>query len=296
MRKGLLLLVAGLGCSCGSVSADEACASWTTAYCERINSCMPVAIVVAFGDVATCVTRSRLTCPPVFDVAGSSLTPQGLDDCAKALPAASCEELISHNPPAACRPKPGTLVNGTACGIDNQCQSGYCKTNGLCGVCSGRATAGGSCEQQDDCDYGLYCASKLCVAPAGPGATCDQGHPCRTDLSCVGGTCATPLAPGAKCDPLKAECEEAKGYFCTPKSQVCAAAKQAKAGEACGVLEDGYGACVSGGFCKMAGLSGSCVAAAADGATCSDTAGPHCQSPATCVNGLCKLDDPSTCK
>jgi hypothetical protein len=41
--------------------------------------------------------------------------------------------------------------------------------------------------------------------------------------------------------------------------------------------------------------SGSCVAAAADGAACNPTNFINCLAPATCTSGLCKLPDPSSC-
>jgi hypothetical protein len=253
-----------------------------------------MAIVVDFGDAATCAARAKLSCSMVLNAAGSSLTPQVLDDCAKALSGVSCEDLLNRKPPAACRPKPGSLANGVACGIDNQCQGGYCKTNGECGVCSARAAAGGSCEANQDCDYGLDCANKVCVTAGGPGAICDTTHPCRADLSCAGGACATPLGPGAKCINLKHDCEPEKGYYCHPTNLVCTAVKQAKLGEACGALANNdYALCVSGSKCS--GVGGTCMAPLADGATCALT-GPGCQAPASCVDGLCKISDPSTCK
>ncbi|MGC4115495.1 MAG: hypothetical protein QM765_13010 [Myxococcales bacterium] len=36
-------------------------------------------------------------------------------------------------------------------------------------------------------------------------------------------------------------------------------------------------------------MSGFCLAAAADGATCNDTDGPKCLSPALCVGGTYRL-------
>jgi hypothetical protein len=42
--------------------------------------------------------------------------------------------------------------------------------------------------------------------------------------------------------------------------------------------------------------TGTCEAAAADGATCSDTTGPKCMNPAFCnAGGTCQISDPSSC-
>ena len=67
---------------------------------------------------------------------------------------------------------------------------------------------------------------------------------------------------------------------------------------ACGTDPQGgatFSVCAASGTCSGS-LSGTCTAAAADGASCSTTdTGAHCLAPATCVSGKCKLPD-GVCK
>jgi hypothetical protein len=72
----------------------------------------------------------------------------------------------------------------------------------------------------------------------------------------------------------------------------------AGAGEACGIINAKFVSCAANGKCRPGAnpLQGTCVAAAADGAPCDETAGPLCTPPAICVSGLCKLGDPALCK
>ena len=174
-----------------------------------------------------------------------------------------------------CAPVPGTYADGAACGDDSQCQSNFCAraSTSLCGTCSPKSTEGGACVY-GACSSGLSC-------PAGS-TTCIQavagkvGDPCTYQEQCD-------LANGVACD--------------TASSKKCIQISVAKSvGEPCGLTMSGFAICPASGTCSGV-FGGTCSAAAADGANCSDSdSGPKCLSPAKCVGGTCQLPDPKSCK
>jgi hypothetical protein len=176
----------------------------------------------------------------------------------------------------------------------------YCRLadNSKCGSCSTKAAAGSTCVGSSDCDGDLICASGKCVAAAAAGGACSDTSPCQAPSRCVNKVCSKPLAAGAACDGTKGDpCDRLKGEYCSA-NKVCTAFTIADAGQPCGVGNGGLTICASNGMCKTSGASqsGTCLAAAADGAKCDDTNGPTCQIPARCVGGVCTLSDPASCK
>ena len=75
-------------------------------------------------------------------VPGIQRTAGDLVTCTQALATATCSDLLANRFPDACAPKPGTTVNGAACGSNWQCQSTYCARMGECGVCGPLARRG----------------------------------------------------------------------------------------------------------------------------------------------------------
>ncbi len=307
MTKARYLFIAGLAAlgSCGddgggSVTAAQACSSAATAFCNKINMCAPVFIQFQYGDVATCVTRIQINCEANFMASGKSQTPSELAACGTAYGNASCSDLFAGDQPAACDPKPGTLADGTACGVPDQCVSTYCKLSGSCGVCAPRSATGGSCTEDEGCADGLVCAGAgTCVTPGAAGAACDDVRPCRGNLNCKSGSCAAPGGPGSPCTPFSdGECDFAQGLYCSP-SGACEVIKLANAGETCGYSPStGFTACRAGGDCKTGlGGTGTCTPAASDGAACGGVDGPNCLAPSECEAETCKLPpSASTCK
>jgi hypothetical protein len=290
--------------SVGGISADTACADYASAICTKVSTCGATLTQLLWGDAATCTTRFKQACATALTAPSTSSTPDRAEACSKALASAGCDALLDRNLPTDCRAEPGKLVNGTACGDDGQCTSSYCNkgVDAVCGTCgTGRPKAGEACASDDNCDYGLKCANKLCVAPAPAGATCDVGHPCATALTCDGTTCAKAPADGQACkgDGL-GNCDVGGGEFCGPKMKVCKKLKSASAGQTCGydATTDDFTFCAASGTCKtMTGSpTGTCLAAAADGATCDPTNGPACKEGSKCVSGVCRIQDPSSCR
>ena len=302
MRK-ISLVMALVAAGCGSsVSPDKACTDLAAAFCTEISNCAQPLITLGYGDVATCQARLKLSCLPSLMAPSTSATPDKLDSCATALNGASCDALFTRQTPAACVPDAGKLANGNACGDDAQCMSKYCKkaANQVCGVCGDKSAAGGSCALDADCQDQLKCVNMTCVAYVAVGGACDATHPCAQPNVCKNAVCAVPQEAGQSCTPgsggdIFGDCNQTKGLACSPTARTCAPVMLAGAGQACGFINMAFVGCAAAGHCKLNGIMGTCLQAAADGAACDTTNGPDCEPPAQCVNGACKLPNPASC-
>lgn len=295
----------------GGVSREQACDDISKAICDQYSKCLPLFVTMGFGDSATCVSRTKASCPTMFDASKTSATPARVSTCAAGLRQLSCEAL-STTTPAACVPEPGGLDDGAPCSDDAQCRSTWCPKNetSFCGKCTKLPTAGAACvdlgtkadgEPQKECGRGLTCAKDVCVKPGETGAACDDSKPCALGLACFNGKCVAAGKPGSKCDPegkVEPACDFAQGAFCNPATKVCQSVVAAKAGESCGIVGTDFKLCSAGGKCvtPAGAMSGTCVAPAVDGAACNTKDGPDCLAPAKCVGGVCKLPDPTACK
>jgi hypothetical protein len=319
MKRVLVLTLAAIAAAaCSSASPTQACADVSNAVCAKIDSCAPAAISLIYGDKAACATRTASTCTAALAVKNTGDSAGNVEDCSKAYAALSCADALDNALPKDCAHKPGTLGNGTACGTAGQCKSGVCQfdTTG-CGKCIDAVAAGGNCDTTTDCQSGLVCAaasdtSAVCITPAATGATCSTKLPiipCQAGLVCDSGKCAAPLAANSACDPAVQPtlCDQAHGYFCTPRGTRCILALAAGTGAACGydVQTGDYSYCSGSGFCgnvsQTTGM-GTCTAPAADGVACDLANGPLCVPPAACTittdggtSGTCTTKDPSTC-
>jgi hypothetical protein len=304
----LFLSLGGLALGCGDsdsvppATPESACTTAAASYCAKIKECAPFYFDVGWSTQPPCDERIKSGCVSDLGAPGNAQTADDLASCATAIPQTSCGDLFSDNLPAPCKPKPGSLANGNACGVDGQCQSTYCKINETCGVCAAKSSAGGACMSETDCTDGLLCVNRVCTSPGVAGAACSATQPCRQDVTCIGGTCGTPKGPGESC--TGEECDGLKGLWCNPLMGVCQKVSLADPGQPCGALNCPgaactYALCRSGGLCRLSGTNpnaGTCVAPAADGAACNDTMGPPCLSPAVCVAEVCTLRAPATCR
>jgi hypothetical protein len=304
----LLFVALVVACSGSTTSSsatpDQACNDAAQTLCNKISTCVPYILKVAYGDVATCVTRSKVNCVSGFSASGTSATPSSVETCVNDANAVSCDDLLARNGPSSCFTQPGQLADGAACGTDAQCKGTLCRmpADNSCGACSSPGVAG-TCRARDaDCDHGLVCTSSKCVAPGAAGAACNADTPCLASLACVSGKCVTALGAGVACTFVLNEnpCSIVQGLFCNPKSKVCAQIGYADAGGQCGYFNDNFVACTGSATCKGANLltqtPGTCEAPATDGATCDTLQGGSCMPPARCISGLCKITDPTTCK
>ncbi|MBI5497388.1 MAG: hypothetical protein HY904_20405 [Deltaproteobacteria bacterium] len=304
---GLALVVGAWGCSGGgggggggdSVTAAQACDATAEALCGLYQRCMPWVISLQFGDLTTCQARSKLGCEDSFSANGTTATPAQTKACAEAYGSAACADMFSAEPPQACKDMPaGTLANGAQCGSGEQCQSERCKesSTSTCGTCVAPVTAGGSCANNEPCNDGLTCApNATCVAPGAAGATCGNNSPCKDPLVCRGGTCGARVAAGAACQPDIQDCDltGADWLSCDQQTNTCKVIALVGSGQTCGLVNNAYVMCAARGGCQASAGSttGTCRAAAADGAACDENNGIYCMSPARCISGTCQLSN-----
>ncbi|MGZ3454473.1 MAG: hypothetical protein ACXVEF_33005 [Polyangiales bacterium] len=301
----------------GGTTVEQACDQYAQTICDKLSSCLGVFVNVAFGDVATCKSRYVPKCTDAFKATGTAAQPADLAACSDAAKTASCESLLDNNPPAACMPKKGSVANGTACGDDAQCSSGFCgfdDAKRVCGVCGGAPMAGATCADGKKCGQGFVCATNgKCAAPVAEGATCDDTIPCQAGLSCAGGKCAKKVATeGGACGGTSPDCDNAQGLFCVTNK--CVKVTFVAEGTQCGLDIDttttpakvkGVTLCNHGGWCKdfdaaKMKYKGTCTKAAADGEACGtdtvDPKNPPCLAPAICVTNKCTYPLASSCK
>jgi len=288
-------------------TAEEACDHFGQVLCGRLEDCAPLLVDIGYGDVSTCEAVLSSACVKSLSLPDTVKTPAWTDDCAFALAAWSCEDLLVRNTPKACLPPPGPRPDGTPCGDDGQCASAYCQSrlDETCGKCTTRSSADGPCATNDDCAPGLTCGSTAtCVAYATQGASCDAQHPCSPWLSCTWtglneATCQPAAAAGQECDSTqpgqRPGCNLADGYFCNPGTHTCQELKRASAGEPCGVVGTDYAVCTSASVCKGSGMNRTCLAASAVGGPCDTINGPFCEAGLKCAAGTCVAPDLAAC-
>ena len=254
--------------------AATACASLARALCAKADDCAPFANTLVFGGRATCEERLQLDCLGRF-APGSSATPADTSACADSLSSQSCAAFARGDLGAACAPRPGTAPSGATCLDDRQCASAFCAraADAACGVCAPPTTAGGPCVR-GSCSAGTVCPKGTTTA------TCLVPEP-----GPLGATCT-----------VSEQCDVGHGLGCNPLTGRCIRLALASSGT-CGLdlAAATYNACGASASCSPV-LAGKCVAAAEDGAPCSNAeAGPPCLPPARCVSGRCSLPDPSVC-
>jgi hypothetical protein len=301
----------GGGDTGSGATAEQACTETANALCSKFESCAPFAVTVLFGDMATCTSVAKTGCLGSLRATPTAATPDVFLKCSADLKTAACSDVLSHKPPPSCQPKGGSIGNGMACGDDWQCMSGRCAIpdNATCGVCASLSPAGGSCpkDTDDECEFGLVCAANLlCVVPAAAGTACDANHPCAHPYICrdvtttAQGTCAIGGAVGAPCTNDQS-CSIAQGLWCTgAANRTCGNIGAAEPGMACGFLGlTEFSVCKGGGpggGCNIptGSAMGTCPPLGNSAADCSATA--PCKAGTLCVNRLCTVREPASCR
>jgi len=213
----------------------------------------------------------------------------------------------------------GTIENGDACWIDEQCVSRSCQVEdcvmaccqGVCIAPPPDAGIGGDCETQD-CVSGAYCeydfmdGTFTCLAQKGAGAECVGDDECSGSLACFADSCQAPPGEGAPClggrcggalgcDLASNTCQKLRGegQSCEPEASLCAF------GLACSIANKkceapgGVGsACSFDSGCRDAWCdydfvagAGTCQPRLANGAAC--VFDDACQSAYCSQDGLC---------
>ncbi len=298
-------------------TADMACATSAMERCAKLQSCSPADLSKRWGDLATCVTRTTLTCTEALAAPMTGNTPTTTLACASATNAESCTDFFEKVPPTACTTQVGPET--ASCSFPAQCTSGFCALSNasLCGTCATQPKAGDSCATIG-CGQDLNCvqSTMLCQAPVAEAGSCSRDMPCADGLTCVGttvtpavnGTCMVEVATaGGTCDPKHktgADCSADAGLTCNTMTNMCVAQPFVAAGMPCGVIDNVTTRCEAAATCVLATgtTAGTCIATAADGAACDTAAGPDCLTPARCIvtnvgstAGTCQLPGSTTC-
>ncbi|HRI68411.1 MAG TPA: hypothetical protein PK156_29485 [Polyangium sp.] len=209
----------------------------------------------------------------------------------------------------ACAPTlEGTLAEGTACAIDEQCVSGNCDLvdpNCADACCANKCMAkeippvlpkiGEPCPDFD-CEKGAYCQSDTMGMPTTCAATVGAGKPCTSfgqcelpatcdlDFTTMMGTCKAPIAHGAACNPMGISLCDRTDDYCDPTTKVCTT--KPLPGSAC--VND---SCVDYAYCDQATTM--CVKDLPAGAACTDMT--DCLGELSCEMGKCAFDTPVVC-
>ncbi|GAC1353121.1 MAG: hypothetical protein NVSMB1_23190 [Polyangiales bacterium] len=109
-----------------TVSVDKGCSDLSASLCEKLKSCSPFTVAVGFGDVATCVERTKLSCLTGTGSPSGGTSGAQLSTCGKAYSALSCPVYFSKPDVLACVPTAGKRAVGSPCGDDSQCTSTFC--------------------------------------------------------------------------------------------------------------------------------------------------------------------------
>lgn len=262
------------------VNRMQLCNELAQAGAAKAHACAPFLQAVRFGSQAAQEARIRLNCN-LYDLPGVNFPPSPFQPCADALADQDCSAWEDGITPAECR-TPGSIPAGGGCTTGDQCETDLCDLPPTgCGKCAPLPDVGEPC-YKGFCALGLVCSpAGSCVAPGGAGDACDADQPCVGSLACHGGKCSPRGAPGAACSSNE-ECDVYHGTVCGAMNTKCV---PAVTGSMCTIRPDGtYVFCTASATCKM---DGSCLAAAADGGSCSTgPEGPDCIWPARCLSDM----------
>lgn len=297
------------GPTLSTATAGDLCRSVFTVLGDRFAVCREATQAAASG----LVSNARQMCDIVQasqDAGRLVYDPAVGAACLAAYRAQSCGEVAAGITPAACAGVygGGTVANGNACTMWNDCAAGWCDASAA--VCPGACVAwlaeNAGCSAGGECAPGLVCNGSTCVpaTPAGAsGAPCGTGDlACQVGLYCQSstGACQPLGGVGAACS-LSRECQPGLGCAgsgtcqtvldanaaCSSPGAVCIVGTTCN-GSICVAWPVAGGSCASGLPCIGSWCDGTtCQAFLAPGATCSADA--QCGVLASC-SGTCTRD------
>ncbi|MBK8263258.1 MAG: hypothetical protein IPK80_18180 [Nannocystis sp.] len=294
--------------ACGQIAYEELPAEQVDALCDYMVRC-------GFAtDEGLCAAAwgQFIRPDPNLDAAiedGSvEYDAKAAEQCLEDAREAACGGIFFEDAPSGACEKVfvGTIANGDACWIDEQCVSQTCQVadcamaccQGVCVAPPPDAAIGGDCSVQD-CVSGAYCeynfddGSYTCQAQKGAGVECFGDYECSGSLGCFDGSCQVAPAEGAPC--LGGRCGGALG--CDITSNTCQ--KLRGEGQSC---EPAASLCAFGLACSTASMK--CEAPSGVGSACSfdsgcsdawcdydfDTGAGTCQ-PRLANGAACEFDD-----
>lgn len=206
--------------------------------------------------------------------------------CLAAFDGLSCEGGSLSGPPPGCAETfEGTVADGGACTIGEECRpTSRCTgaSGATCGMCTHTPQLGEACPA-NECAQGAFCRSGTCVAQIAAGGACDAmvASSCAGGLSCTSGTCVARMPAGMGEPCALAGCQP--GLVCAA-SGTAITCRAPRADGSCQRVLSGSD-CPSGTTCNATGgADGTCVAYPVLGAACTGV----CAAPARCVNMVCQ--------
>ncbi len=279
------------GAGCGP-AVQDGCAEYASAVCNRRASCEPFQMTIEVGDSLACQEAVKLQCTRWIETPDGGVDATMLGACAAELATLDCARYVERDWPPSCF-SAGTRAEGDTCGTPGQCAPGLrCSAPVLqsCGNCQPAPPVGAPCTSA--CAPGGSCIGSVCVASGQVGAACGGAGmaPCAATLFCLAGSCEPTLKLNQPCDPGVGGCDGQLGLFCAAGG-TCQQLPTAPAGASC--VPSGM---TPPPFClDSICLGGTCISTVDLCEACSD-AGPFCRPPGACVEGVCSLPIPATCR
>jgi hypothetical protein len=263
----------------------SACKQYAYTRCTAVQTCSPTSTLLTYGTVQVCEQYYEQSCVLKFGLLSIGASVAKLEACTSEIASWKCSDLIyAENPPPDCQTAPGLLANGTACAINDQCQSTWClhPYGSACGACAPAPAAGTPCVNSGQgCGAGLECigATGECATRVALGSQCSSTQPCDDALACVAGVCTAEASPiGASCNPDGAGCDIYAGLTCNASTNTCATILLVNGGHPCGQVGAQTQECITGSCVR-----GACVQGSALGAACDPTSAVPCVSYAQCI-------------
>ncbi|MBU1534414.1 hypothetical protein KKF84_03785 [Myxococcota bacterium] len=201
--------------------------SYYNLFCEKIETCD---VFNAFVDLAI---MDRQGCLDFLELqmekegGGLSLVVDAVNEgtviydaekgytCVEAMSVLACDEFGDKEPEECIGVFTGTIADGSECTINEECVSGYCKTDDACpGTCEAFIPEGSACDYTDECVTGAKCVLGECTfftAPVAAGGECDENEDwCAEGLFCHPDTeeCTARLSAGEDCENVSdLECD-----------------------------------------------------------------------------------------
>lgn len=302
------VMICAAGCG-GGVAIEDFDDALADAFCDRFLRC---------GGI-----ESRDLCRELLDTSGAELVElqhavadgsvlydeEAMEECLDAAALQSCDKTAedARVQPPACRDAiRGTVADGGACAIGEQCVSGSCDNpscgmaccvgtceptvsevaiGGACGtnttvcvegafcntslICQALLAANEPCIIDEQCGYGLYCSgtTDTCTDAPNRGDACPDDECADLGTFCdADGTCAALPRRGEACEPFGG-CVVPN--LCNPDTLTCE--PPPGVGQPCDFV------CAVGAYCDE--VSGSCIAEKANG--------QPCETGGECASGLC---------
>jgi hypothetical protein len=316
----LALLITPLGCADegnGEIGYDDLLEAEIDALCDYFVECGYASSVELCIDTWSSIASFPADLGAAIDNGTVEYDAAAARACLDSLRGASCTGFFDEgfaDDEACDRIFRGTIDDGNACWIGEQCISGRCNAiecmmaccQGTCIAPPPEAAIGQDCTGGQDCVAGAYCDldSGLCAADRTEGAACPAGYECGSGLDCIAAVCQLGLGEGEACldfqcaapfvcDVDSRTCQRLRGEgeACNPDADICALGLSCNPGSNTCTIPGGVGSpcdisfigsgCSGDAYCDYDFElgEGTCQPLVANGGSCIDDY--------TCQTGYC---------